>query len=612
MIAEKSIEEVKARINIQEVVGGFVELKKNGVNYIALCPFHSENSPSFTVSPSKHIYKCFGCGRSGDAIEFVIEHKKVTYLEAIRILAEKYNVKLEEEGRKGFTVPVPRLEKLGPKALKWFEEQRKISNNTLLRFGITEAVEYVIELKRKDTVICFNYFQNDQLVNIKFRGPQKAFQLAKDAKLILYNLDAIKDDTECIITEGEIDCLTMYECGFHNAVSVPNGAVIGKQKLEYLDNCYEYFAGKTKVILATDNDDPGRALKEELSRRIGKDKCYEIEYPDGCKDANEVLVKLGKDAVRKMISGAKQLPIEGEVLVESMREEVMDYYFKGYPAGDAAKIPGFDELLTFAPGLLTMVTGIPGSGKDEFVNYITTSLSRFHDWRWGYWPMEEPSQVTVTKLAEKFIGKAFAHRANPSERINEKELNHAMEMTKKYFHFINVNRVDVTVTGVIKKAKELVERYGINGMVISPWNCLEHKLSYGQTETLYVSEKLTELITFLASYGVHCFLLAHPRKVDKNRQTGKYNIPTLYDINGSANFYNKTHNGFCVYRDFDTGEVDIYVQKVKFYWHGKHGFCSFTFNKSTRQYEVIGSDMPTATQAELGEGKWKKINNTGF
>ncbi len=612
MISEKSIDEVKARLNIKEVVGGFVELKKNGVNYIALCPFHQEKSPSFTVSPAKHIYKCFGCGRSGDAIEFVIEHKNVTYLEAIRILAEKYNVKLDEEGKKEFVAPVPRLEKLGPKALKWFEEQRLISNNTLLRFGITEAIEFVIDLKRKDTVICFNYFQNEKLVNIKFRGPQKSFQLAKDAKLILYNLDAIKDETECVITEGEIDCLTMYECGIYNAVSVPNGAVVGKQKLEYLDNCFEYFAGKTKVVLATDNDDPGRALKEELSRRIGKDKCYEIVYPEGCKDANEVLLKFGKEAVKRMISDAKRLPIEGEILVEDMYEEVMDYYFKGYPPGDAAKIPGFDELLTFAPGLLTMVTGQPGSGKDEFVNYISTSLTKFHDWRWGYWPMEEPAQITLTKLAEKFTQKAFAHRIDPSHRMTEKELNYSIELVKKYYHFINVNRVDITVGGVIKKAKELVERYGINGMVISPWNCLEHKMQFGLTETLYVSEKITELISFLTSYGVHCFLLAHPRKMNKNRQTGKYDIPTLYDINGSANFYNKTHNGFCVCRDFDTGEVYVYVQKVKFYWHGKLGFCSFSFNKNTRQYDVVGSSMPSAIQSELGEGNWKQISKGTF
>lgn len=605
MIAETTIDEVKNRMDVKDVVGGFVTLKKNGVNYIGKCPFHNENTPSFTVSPAKHIYKCFGCGRSGDAITFLIDHEKLTYLDSIKWLAKKYNIKVEETEKKEIVVPAARLEKLGKKALDWFENERKISNNTLLRFGITEAVEWMPLHEKDVTVICFNYYRDEKLVNIKFRGPKKSFKLCKDAQLIFYNLDALKDEQECVIVEGEIDCLTLHECGIYNVVSVPNGAVSGKQKLEYLDNCFQYFTGKTKIIIASDNDEPGNLLKEELSRRLGKEKCFQVEYPHDCKDANDVLVKHGKQAVIDLIQNVVSFPIEGEILLEHMLPAVKEYYEHGFPPGAAAKIPGFDELLTFEPGLLTMVTGIPGSGKDEFVNYITTSLSKYHEWRWGYWPMEEPSEITVTKLAEKFIGKAFGHRNDPSQRINTREFDHAMDLVNRYFHFVNTNKVDITVTGILKKAKELVERYGINGMVISPWNCVEHKMGYGQTETLYVSEKLTEIITFLGHYGVHCFLLAHPRKIEKNKQTGKYNIPTLNDISGSANFFNKTHNGFCVYRDFDTNEVYVYVQKVKFYWHGKQGCANFSFNTKTRQYQVIDSEMPFPVQATLGEGNWK-------
>jgi DNA primase len=97
MISPQTIQQILSRIDIIEIVGGFVKLKRRGVNYLGLCPFHNEKSPSFTVSPVKEIYKCFGCGRSGNTISFVMEHEKYSYAEALRWLAAKYNVEIEEK-----------------------------------------------------------------------------------------------------------------------------------------------------------------------------------------------------------------------------------------------------------------------------------------------------------------------------------------------------------------------------------------------------------------------------------------------------------------------------------------------------------------------------------
>jgi DNA primase len=97
MIAQETIQQILSRIDIIEIVGGFVKLKKRGVNYLGLCPFHNEKSPSFTVSPVKEIYKCFGCGRSGNTISFLMEHEKYSYAEALRWLAARYNVEIEEK-----------------------------------------------------------------------------------------------------------------------------------------------------------------------------------------------------------------------------------------------------------------------------------------------------------------------------------------------------------------------------------------------------------------------------------------------------------------------------------------------------------------------------------
>lgn len=96
MISQNTIQQILNRIDILDVVGAFVKLKRRGSNYLGLCPFHNEKTPSFTVSPSKELYKCFGCGRSGNAISFVMEHEKYSYPEALRWLAGKYGIEIEE------------------------------------------------------------------------------------------------------------------------------------------------------------------------------------------------------------------------------------------------------------------------------------------------------------------------------------------------------------------------------------------------------------------------------------------------------------------------------------------------------------------------------------
>src|SRR5690242_19430871 len=96
MITPQTIQQITSRIDIIDVVGEFVKLKKRGTNYLGLCPFHNEKSPSFTVSPAKEIYKCFGCGKSGNTITFLMEHEKYSYVEALKWLAARYNIEIEE------------------------------------------------------------------------------------------------------------------------------------------------------------------------------------------------------------------------------------------------------------------------------------------------------------------------------------------------------------------------------------------------------------------------------------------------------------------------------------------------------------------------------------
>ena len=576
-----NIDQIKAAANIVDIIQDHVKLKKSGSEMEGLCPFHTERTPSFKVSQSKDIYKCFGCGKSGDSIAFLMEHNNLNYIEAIKFIAAKYNIEIEQD-TKEYERPIHRLELLKPATIAYFES-RGISNNTLLRFGITESIEWMPKAQKEVPAICFNYIKDDELINIKFRAKDKDFKLAKNAELIFYNLDAIKGETTAIIMEGEIDCLSMYEAGFYNTVSVPNGAGTGSMQLKYLDNCWQDFEGKDSIILFTDNDEPGRALKEELARRLGKDRCRFIEYPEGCKDANEVLIKYGKEAIQLMVDNAKKWPIHGVVTVEDVFGQVADYYDNGYPKGCEAGLGEFDDLLKFSGGQMTCVTGPPGSGKSEFIDNVCTSLSRRHNWKFCVCSFENPVAIHVTKLMEKFIGLSFNFRKNPEHRMNPEEFKQAIVLTDNYFSFLNIAQIEVTIQGILLKLKEVVLKTGIKGVIIDPWNYIEHKVPPGSSETLYISEALSLIREFALQTDTHVFIVAHPKKPQKDH-TGQYPVATMYDIAGSAHFFNKTDNGISVHRDFAKQVTTVHVQKVRFSWLGQIGSASFSFNTFTRQY----------------------------
>ncbi len=544
----------------------------------------SKKDPCLSVDIDQGVYNCHNCDFHGRVFE-----KKI----------------------KEYVKPPARLEKIGKKAIEWFEKERKISNQTLLKMKITESKEFIPQLEQEHLAICFNYFRGEDLVNIKFRGPKKSFMMAKDAEMIFYNLNSIEGEDAVVIVEGEIDCLTMVECGIYNSVSVPNGASKGSQKLEYLDNCWEYFKDLKKVIIATDDDEPGRALKEELARRIGKEKCWTVEYPKDSKDANEVLIKHGNTAVAYMVENAKQWPLEGIISMDDIFPVVEDWYKDGYPEGTRSGIPGLDQLIRFSPGQITTITGIPGHGKDEFFNWVMANLARIENWSWGVCGFEETPPETVTKIAEKICGKAFSFRKNPDERMSRMQFEHAINLIDQRFHFYNTEESETTIEAILTVASLLVLRFGIQGLYINPWNWIEHNRDAGVTETEYVSMVYTKIIRFARKYGVHVFLIAHTTKMQKDKQTRKYEVPTLYSISGSANFYNKTHNGITVYRNFDTGITDVYVQKVKQSWLGEVGFSTYQFNTFTRQFTFIDSSVQEFKRvpAELGEGRWKPFND---
>jgi len=371
MISTYTIEAIKQAANVVEVVGDYVKLKKSGTDYEACCPFHNEKSPSFKVHPVKGIYKCFGCGTSGDAIEFVMKHENKTYPEALEILAKRYNIPIEEDKpqpKRVYKRPQQPKFDLSPLALTYFTS-RKISGQILADFKVCTKLEWMPKSKAEVEAICFNYFREGELINVKYRAKDKDFKLEKDAELIFYNLDSLKGAEIGIIVEGEIDCLSVAEsfllypeyAAKMGIVSVPNGAnVTGVMKLEYLDNCYQSFDHLKEIIIFTDNDDAGIRLRDELGRRLGYHRCKVAKHLQGCKDANEVLVKHNANEVLKCITGRTEFPIKGIVNMNNIHDQVLSFFLNGYPDGYKTGIPNLDDMFQIMLGDLTIITGTPG------------------------------------------------------------------------------------------------------------------------------------------------------------------------------------------------------------------------------------------------------------
>jgi len=466
------------------------------------------------------------------------------------------------------------LTKLSDKATRYFEG-RMISQKTLNKMKIYSDTEFMPQFSKEIEVICFPYFFNDKLINIKYRGAKKSFKLISGAELIFWNLDSLTNATQIIIVEGEIDALTFIENGFDNVLSVPNGA---NKNLDYLDSCIEIFKPIERIYIATDQDTKGIDLRDELIRRLGAERCWLVSFKD-CKDANEYFLKYG-DSLKDTIIEAKPVPIKGIIEAGSIYADIRDLFTNGIQKGKEVGMQKLDEKITWETGRLAIVTGIPSSGKSEFVDFIVTKLNIKHGWKAAFFtPENHPLKFHYSKLYEKLIGKKFS-----SYKSSEIEFDMAYDYIRDNFFYI-LNEEDFTIKSILDSAKVLIKSRGIKTLIIDPYNKLEHK--YSDSETQYISRFLDQLITFAKMNDILVFLIAHPVKMQKNN--GKFEVPSLYSISGSANFYNKTDYGLTVHRkSADDGvminEVEVHIQKIKYKHLGEQGIIDLRYDYDTGRF----------------------------
>ena len=489
--------------------------------------------------------------------------------------------------KKEYKCPEESGELLLDPVVEHFIANRGISKKTLDIANVTNVFKFNPTKKKDSLWIMFNYYRNEKLVNIKYKTSTKDFQLESGAELIFYNLDAVSGSEVMVITEGEEDCLSFIEVGITNVVSVPNGA--GKKNLTYIDNSYDNISHIKEFYIAVDEDEPGKILKTELIRRFGAENCKTIsfshlEYTDKhgeihtCKDANNVLVHHGKSVLLDCYNNAKDVPLKGVYSIDEGYNDIIDLWQTGMEKGEETQHKELNKKITWITPALAVWTGIPGVGKSEVVDEVAVGLNILHDWKVAYYSPENfPIKLHISKIVSKIAGSKFS-----SDKMTRDELDTTLDYVKNNFYFLyqeeattNAEAGDMTIDRILEQARGLVKKKGIKQLVIDPVSRIaDYTDESANTRT--IGKILNKLDRFAKMNDVLIHLVVHPTKMRKDKDSGEYEVPTLYDCSGSANFFNSAFYGLAVHRD--NGFTYLYINKVKFKHLGEKGFVKFKYH----------------------------------
>jgi twinkle protein len=253
-------------------------------------------------------------------------------------------------------------------------------------------------------------------------------------------------------------------------ISVPDGAPERLRdeprkddpKFGYLANSGERLECADKIILAVDADANGRILEEELARRLGRERCWRVYWPNAgdvqCKDANDALILHGPAVLRECVEAAEPYPINGLYGACDFYDAAMTLYDEGRKRGLSTGWPALDQFLTVAAGQLTVVTGIPGHGKSEFIDALMVNLAQRADWRFAVCSFENSPEEHLAKLAEKHLGAPFFD--GPTRRMTRNEFGEAMAWMNDHFEFIRTDDEAPTINWILGSAAPRRARAG--------------------------------------------------------------------------------------------------------------------------------------------------------
>lgn len=551
------------------------------INFKTTCPRCLElgkknhKDTCLSVNTTDKLFNCHKCGWKG-------------------FYGEKY--KPEEKTYK--KVDIGNLTALIDSHLQEFS-RRGITQRTVLRNAIQTA---------KNGYYAFPYYEGEEVVNVKYRkAGEKRFMQAPDAKATMYKYNDIIGQKKIIICEGEFDALAWEEAGYLFATSVNQGApnvndANVEKKLECVYNCFDIFEQAEEIYLSVDNDPNGQRLQKELIKMFTAEKIRLIDHGDQ-KDANDVLLKHGKEALVSIFENAKEIPQEGVFGAKDFYDDIYNDYLYGQPLGTTTHFLEVDTHWKHREGEVTIWTGYNNEGKSLFLKQLFLIKSKFEGWKHGFFtPEEMPFNEWYTDLIESYIGKsADVTQKKFGNYMSHDQLIAGYEFVNKHF-FVVYPEENQTLEKILKRFSYLIRKNNLKTITIDPYNQVQHLMESGEREDLYISKFMTRLKKFAVQHEVCVHLVAH-QNTPMNPRESDYPKPNIFSIKGGGTFSDKADNVVSIWRphrntDYKDTSVKFIAGKIKKQkLVGVPGECGLVFNRSTnRYYGMDGSPLDTKSE----------------
>lgn len=446
--------------------------------------------------------------------------------------------------------------------------------------------KYSTEPDTEKYSLAFRYLEDGVLRNVQYKSVDKDFQMEAGCKLIPYNIDDALDTDTIYLTEGMLDAATLVQCGYQGVVSLPNGTGTDMKTFDpYLKT---HFEGK-RIVYAGDTDEPGVMKRNEVAQYFADYDFYYVEWSLSAtnesngnelpKDANDVLMMEGEDAVRRCVNFAKPMPIVGVATIDDQMEAFLELAENGVPRFPGIKLFGFTHMVHFEPGRVMIISGYPGSGKSTFADNIVIRLAVEQKWRAAIFsPEKYPMSLHYFELGQILMGRAMS-----SKELTRQAVQRGINFLRENIFHISEDKSDIS--DILAVAARLVRQKDIRVLLIDPFNYVDLPVITGANDTQKISAVLKHIVEFAHAYKVLVIVVAHPKKPQSEGGRGGQQFnPSLYDIAGSADFYNKCDYGLILQREKSTENTKaplltwVHVEKVRFRHLGQIGRRAFGFD----------------------------------
>lgn len=473
--------------------------------------------------------------------------------------------------------------------MTWLTEVRKLDADLLSAMGVKE-----IEHPQMGPAVAFPYLRGGKPYAAKFRTVLKQFRSTTGVSRGLFNEDDLRrmQSLPVVICEGEIDALSVMQAGFERAVSVPDGWTAEGNKTDALLEAETLLRESPFVIVAADADEAGESLPRAVANILQGHDVRWARWPDGCKDANDVLMQHGEGALAACLNAATRVDPPGGVITGiSDMPPLSDrrvLRIGAYP---------FDYAVAMELGAMSVWTGIPGSGKSTFLTWAAERISLNENIRVGMLAFETHPHDLRDQLFLIRTGKDYRSVDDATRARVEADLDSRFRIVHVVLDDNEIQHLSWLETMIYT----LAVRDQCKLIVVDPWNELEHMPEKGENMTSYINFATKFIRQMAERLDVHIALVAHPKKMPTD---GKPRPPTGYDIADSAAFFNKPSLGVTVHQvsfTDDQGDnveyVELHVWKVRktrLYGFNK-GKRKVSFDPETLSYSKFTSSFEGAT-----------------